>query len=84
MNFGFVVREKLACRLLQQKSGTFALFCWLSQHQMSQYAKIRDGIQLAVQEAASTGTSRLDEISYFLAFLKRLANMEQSSGLRTS
>lgn len=59
-------------RLLQQKSGTFALFCWLSQHQMSQYAKMRDGIQLAVQEAQlQLVPSRLDEISYFLAFSQK-------------
>lgn len=58
--------------LLQQKSGTFALFCWLSQHQMSQYAKMRDGIQLAVQEAQlQLVPSRLDEISYFLAFSQK-------------
>ena len=66
-------------RLLQQKSGTFALFCWLSQHQMSQYAKIRDGIQLAVQEAQlQLVPSRLDEISYFLAFLKKIRQIWNS------
>lgn len=39
---------------------------------MSQYAKIRDGIQLAVQEAQlQLVPSRLDEISYFLAFSQK-------------
>ena len=39
---------------------------------MSQYAKIRDGIQLAVQEAQlQLVPNRLDEISYFLAFSQK-------------
>ena len=71
--FRFVVSGKLACPPLTTKVGHLRFILPLSQHQMSQYAKMRDGIQLAVQEAQpQLVPSRLDEISYFLCFLKKI------------
>ena len=73
MNFGFVVSGKIGLPASYNKSRAPLLYFAGSVSINEPIRKMRDGIQLAVQEAQlQLVPSRLDEISYFLAFLKKI------------